>query len=73
MKSLIYYEVYDDYSEDGMGGDLCGRNRDKVIAKFTEISDAEEYAKGRGNWGQNAWVRLCTLDIFESLEEVSDK
>ena len=64
MKRIHYYEVWDDYSEDGRGG------RIEVIGRFSYKEDAEEFAKGRGNYGNNASVSEKEFAILENIKEV---
>ena len=65
MLTIRYYEVSDNYSEDGRG-----INADKVIGNFTTPGVAEEYAKGKGNYGQDARVIPRTLILAEAIEDM---
>lgn len=65
MRQVIKYtEVYDDYSVDGRGG------RDEIIGRFFSEQTAKKYAKGRGNYGNDAQTRNQVFTICDSIEEM---
>lgn len=57
-----WFEVWDNYSEDGRGGLV------KVIGRFTYESVAKDFAKGRGNYGGDALVDSVEMYIADSIE-----
>lgn len=63
VKTIEYYEVGDCYSEDGRGAWT-------TIARFSSQKVAEEYAKKRGNYEQDATVRREVLIIADSISEL---
>lgn len=65
MINIEYYEVGDCY-------DAEGRGPFKVIARFTKGADANKYAYRKGNYGSDAKVNLCRLQIAESIDEMTE-
>lgn len=68
IKNIRFFEVYDNYSVDGLGGS------DDTIGRFSTKLVADKYAEGRGNYGKTAQVKLVEFDICDTVEEakVSD-
>lgn len=62
MKELVYYEVSVNFSEDGRG-------YSSVIGCFSSKEAAEEYAKGRNNWGRDGYVSEKALTICDTVAE----
>lgn len=67
MRQVIKFtEVYDDFSADGRG------NRIVVIGRFFSETVAKQYAKGRGNYGQDANTRYQQFTICDSLYDMEE-
>ena len=66
MIKVHYYEVWDDYSEDGRGG------RIGIIGRFINEADALTFAIGKGNYGENATVSEKEFIILESIKEIKN-
>lgn len=65
LQVIEFYEVWDTYTVDGMGPST-------VIARITDKTEAEKYAYKRGNYGNDANVRLVKLTIVDSASEMED-
>lgn len=65
MIKVEYYEVSDNYSEDGRSP-----YGDKVIGRFTKENSANLYAKGRGNYGSDARVTYRKFYIAIDTNEI---
>jgi hypothetical protein len=64
MTQVEFYEVYDNYSMDGLGSDSI------IIGRFMHYSDAITFAKKRGNYEHDAQVRNVNLKIYDSLKDI---
>lgn len=64
IQKVNYFEVYDNFSEDGRGNDV------RVIARFHDRYHAEQYAVGRGNYGHDAQIREVKFSIASYASEV---
>lgn len=65
MIFVDYYEVSDDFSEDGRSGQT------KIIGRFSKEAVANEFAKGRGNYGHDAHVNHESFWVAETLGEIN--
>lgn len=68
MKTVEFYEVWDDFSEDGRGTVLTN----KTLALFSKKADADIFACGNGNYGQKAQVKHRKIFICESQQDVKE-
>ncbi len=62
MINITYYKVWDVFTVDGRGPPT-------EIGKFTNERDANEWARGKGNYNGDAVVSEINLNIAESIEE----
>ena len=65
MKTITYYEVGDSY-------DVEGKGPFQVIARFFSKSEANKYAKGRGNYSSDASVSQKTIIIVDTAEQMEE-
>jgi hypothetical protein len=65
ITKITYYEVGDAY-------DAEGRGPFRVIATFSTESIADQYAAGKGNYGNDAKVREVTAFVCDSFEDVEE-
>lgn len=65
IQKISFYEVWDNFSEDGLG-----RNADKVIARFSTETSANIFAQNNGNYNQKAHVRKIEFCICDSINEI---
>lgn len=63
IKTVEFFEVGDDYSEDGRG-------RFKTIGRFWDRKVADAYAIKRGNFGKDAQVHPVALPIADSIADM---
>lgn len=68
MKTATCYKAF----TDNRGADGRGPPNIKVIGYFVNLSDAEEAAKGQGEWGSNGEIEHVELTIFETFKEFLD-
>lgn len=66
INQYTYYEVYDDFSEDGRG------NQISVIGRFSTETIAQRFAIGNGNYGLTAKVREVSIVVCDSIEDIED-
>lgn len=64
MKTITFYEVFDNYSEDGLG-----QNCEKVVGRFFSQEKAFIFAANKGNYGSRANVREVTINIYQNVLE----
>ncbi len=66
MHVVDYFEVYDDFSVDGMNPIY------NTLCNFLCEKDAFTYAKGKGNYGRNAQVAHRVKFICDRLDEATE-
>lgn len=64
IKTVTFYEVYDDYSEDGRVPNI------RVIGTFSTETVAISYAQKKGNYGADAQVREKIIYICETIDDI---
>lgn len=64
VKTVEYWEVYDNFSEDGRVAGF-----DKILGRFSTEKAASQFADGRGNYGNRAQVKPCKIVIVDTVEE----
>jgi hypothetical protein len=65
IKKIVYFEVHDNFSVDGMDPAMG-----KTIGNFFEEKVAKEFAKGRGNYKKDAHVTRQVVLICETPNDV---
>lgn len=64
IRTIEYFEVSDNYSEDGRGNDI------RIIGNFSTREIADKFSNGRGNWGAKASVIPRRIHICDSIQDV---
>ena len=65
INKVSYFEVYDSF-------DAEGRGPHKVVVTFSKESVADDYAVGKGNYGQDARVRGITVFVCDSVQDIEE-
>jgi hypothetical protein len=66
INKLNYFEVFDAY-------DVEGRGPYKVIGTFSTDRMAHSYAKGQGNYGNDAMVREVTVFVCDTIQDALEQ
>jgi len=66
MKTITYYSVHDAF-------DAEGRGPDQEIGAFFDKGVADDYAKGNGNYGNDARVTQKVIVICDTAEELTER
>ena len=65
MKTITYFSVHDAF-------DAEGRGPDQEIGAFFDKGVADDYAKGNGNYGNDARVTQKVIVICDTVEELAE-